>query len=79
MKLPDLHRRLLADALRAGDDYELALAGGYAVQAHGLVGRPSQDLDFATRHPASMTDIVRRLADGLRSRAGWSPWSLSGR
>ncbi|MFF7525519.1 nucleotidyl transferase AbiEii/AbiGii toxin family protein [Streptomyces pseudovenezuelae] len=71
MRLPPLHRRLLADALNAGEDYELALAGGYAVQAHGLVARFSQDLDFATRHPASMTDIVPRLADGLRAR-GWA-------
>ncbi|WP_210593549.1 nucleotidyl transferase AbiEii/AbiGii toxin family protein [Streptomyces sp. GESEQ-35] len=71
MKLPALHRRLLADALDAGGDYELALAGGYAVQAHGLVARLSQDLDFATRHPASMTDIVSRLADGLIGK-GWA-------
>ncbi|WP_030603993.1 nucleotidyl transferase AbiEii/AbiGii toxin family protein [Streptomyces fulvoviolaceus] len=71
MKLPELHRRLLADALDAGGEYELALAGGYAVQAHGLVTRLSQDLDFATRHPASMSDIVPRLADGLRGK-GWT-------
>ncbi|GAA3973668.1 hypothetical protein GCM10022232_00980 [Streptomyces plumbiresistens] len=71
MKLPELHRRLLADALEVGGEYELALAGGYAVQAHGLVSRLSQDLDFATRHPASMTDIVPRLADGLRGK-GWA-------
>jgi hypothetical protein len=71
MKLPALHRRLPADSLEAGEAYELALAGGYAVQAHGLVTRLSQDLDFATRHPASMTDIVARLADGLRGR-GWA-------
>lgn len=71
MKLPPLHSRLLADALDVGEDYELALAGGYAVQAHGLVARLSQDLVFATRHPASMTDIVQRLAEGLRAR-GWA-------
>ncbi|WP_020121232.1 nucleotidyl transferase AbiEii/AbiGii toxin family protein [Streptomyces canus] len=71
MKLPPLHRRLLADALDEGEDYELALAGGYAVQAHGLGARPSQVLDFATRHLASMTDIVPRLADGLRGK-GWT-------
>ncbi|WP_326721142.1 MULTISPECIES: nucleotidyl transferase AbiEii/AbiGii toxin family protein [unclassified Streptomyces] len=71
MKLPDLHRRLLKDALNVGSAYELALAGGYAVQAHGLVSRPSQDLDFATQHPASMADIVATLAGGLRGK-GWS-------
>ncbi|MDH6450564.1 hypothetical protein RKD27_005599 [Streptomyces sp. SAI-126] len=71
MKLPPLHRRLLADALDGGEDYELALAGGYAVQAHGLVARVSRGLDFATRHPASMTGIVQRLAEGLRAK-GWA-------
>lgn len=78
MRLPPLHRRLLADALDAGEDFELALAGGYAVQAHGLVARPSQDLDFATRHLASMTDIVPRLADGLREK-GWAVAVVDGR
>ncbi|MEV7343054.1 nucleotidyl transferase AbiEii/AbiGii toxin family protein [Streptomyces sp. NPDC093544] len=71
MRLPELHRRLLRDALSAGDAYDLALAGGYAVQAHGLVSRPSQDLDFATQHPASLVDIALRLAEGLRDK-GWA-------
>jgi len=70
MKLPPLHRRLLADALEVGSGYDLALAGGYAVQAHGLVARLSQDLDFATRHPVAMSDIVADLANGLRGK-GW--------
>jgi hypothetical protein len=71
MKLPPVQRRLPADALDAGRDYELALAGGHAALAHGLVARPSQDLDFVTRHPASMTDIVPPFADGLRGK-GWA-------
>jgi len=71
VRLPDLHRRLLADALVVGHEYDLALAGGYAVQAHGLVSRPSQDLDFATQHPAEIPDIAQRLAGGLRGR-GWA-------
>lgn len=48
MNLTDLHRRLLADVLAVGGTYPLALTGGYAVQAHGLVDRLSQDLDVAT-------------------------------
>ncbi|WP_330326116.1 hypothetical protein [Streptomyces pseudovenezuelae] len=79
MRPPPPHRRLLADAQDAGEDFELVLVGGYAVQAHGLVDLPSQDLDFGTRHLVSMTDIVLRLADGLRGRAGRSPLSTSGR
>ncbi|MFJ3310263.1 hypothetical protein ACIPSA_46180 [Streptomyces sp. NPDC086549] len=38
MKLPDLHRRLLTDALTCGSAYGLVLAGGYAVQAHDRSG-----------------------------------------
>ena len=43
------HRRLAEIALRAaGDDYGLALAGGYAVRAHGMGDRPSGDVDLFT-------------------------------
>ncbi|MGW4984811.1 nucleotidyl transferase AbiEii/AbiGii toxin family protein [Streptomyces mirabilis] len=68
--LPDHHRRLLADALTAGRPFGLALMGGYAVQAHGIVHRPSQDLDFATEHPAAMHEIIEQLVLGLSER-GW--------
>nr|WTB33041.1 nucleotidyl transferase AbiEii/AbiGii toxin family protein [Streptomyces sp. NBC_00830] len=70
MRMPDLHRRLLADAFSAGSAYGLMLMGGYAVQAHGIVSRPSQDLDFATQHPAPMQEIVDHLARALGER-GW--------
>jgi hypothetical protein len=36
----------------------LAVAGGYAVRAHGLVERPSEDIDFATGTAAPMEKIV---------------------
>jgi predicted nucleotidyltransferase component of viral defense system len=68
--LPDHHRRLLSDALAAGRPYGLALMGGYAVQAHGIVHRPSQDLDFATEHPAAMAEIIDQIVQALSSR-GW--------
>nr|AGZ93852.1 hypothetical protein [Streptomyces sp. WM6386] len=45
--------------------------GGYAVQAHGLVDRLSQDLDVATENLAPMDEIVRTLSDGLAQR-GWA-------
>lgn len=44
--------------------------GGYAIQAHGIVHRPSQDLDFATTHPAALPQIADHLTTGLRER-GW--------
>ncbi|WP_062650858.1 nucleotidyl transferase AbiEii/AbiGii toxin family protein [Streptomyces maremycinicus] len=69
--MPEHHRRLLSDALTAGHRYGLALMGGYAVQAHGIVHRPSQDLDFATQDPASMQEIVGQLEEALSDK-GWN-------
>lgn len=68
--LPEHHRRLLIDILDLGRPYGLALMGGYAIQAHGIVHRPSQDLDFATTHPAGLPQIADHLRHGLRER-GW--------
>ncbi|MEU5955818.1 nucleotidyl transferase AbiEii/AbiGii toxin family protein [Streptomyces sp. NPDC047525] len=70
MNLTDLHRRLLADVLDVGGVYPLALTGGYAVQAHGLVNRLSQDLDVATENPERMEDIAAAVRTGLEKR-GW--------
>ena len=71
MNLSDLHRRLLADVLAIGTPYPLVITGGYAVQAHGLVDRLSQDLDVATENPAPMAEIIRTVGDGLVQR-GWA-------
>ncbi|MGX1887859.1 nucleotidyl transferase AbiEii/AbiGii toxin family protein [Streptomyces sp. NPDC055287] len=70
MKLSDLHRRLLAAVIDIGSPFPLVLTGGYAVQAHGLVERLSQDLDVATENPAPMAEIIASLEQGLVSR-GW--------
>ncbi|PCG86005.1 hypothetical protein CIB93_10895 [Streptomyces sp. WZ.A104] len=70
MNLTELHRRLLADVLDVGGVYPLALTGGYAVQAHGLVDRLSQDLDVATENPDRMEDIAAVVRTGLEQR-GW--------
>lgn len=73
--MPELHARLLADVLALGSPYPLVLTGGYAVRAHQLVTRPSQDLDVATENPAPMTDIATALSTGLQSR-GWQVQAL---
>jgi hypothetical protein len=50
------HRELAEIALRAaGGDYGLALAGGYAVQEHGMGDRPSGDVDLFTDCSAGQT------------------------
>ncbi|KJY43641.1 hypothetical protein VR41_02330 [Streptomyces sp. NRRL B-1568] len=70
MKLPELQRRLLADVFAVGSHFPLVLTGGHAVRAHGLVDRPSRDLDLATETAVPMTEIVRALQAGLQAR-GW--------
>jgi len=48
----------------------LVITGGYAVQAHQLVDRPSRDLDVATDSDTPMEDIAAALVVGLTAR-GW--------
>jgi hypothetical protein len=43
-----VHRRLAEIGLRVAARYGFALAGGYAVQAHGILERPSEDVDLFT-------------------------------
>lgn len=86
MRLPDLHRRLLSDALDSGHAFRLVLVSGYAIQAHELVSRTSQDLDLATtlpastpvpchgrRHPARTEGCALDLRDVQRSRGACLP------
>lgn len=43
-----MHLRLAEIGLRVAGRYGFALAGGYAVQAHGILDRPSEDVDLFT-------------------------------
>ncbi|GAA4993044.1 hypothetical protein GCM10023205_77140 [Yinghuangia aomiensis] len=45
---PGLHEQLIALGLAAGAEHGFALAGGYAVQAHRIVTRLSDDVDLFT-------------------------------
>ena len=59
-----IHRRLAQIGLRVGGAYGFALAGGHAVAAHGILQRPSEDVDlFADWHqradfPAAVDAVV---------------------
>jgi hypothetical protein len=63
------HERLARVALARADVYGFALAGGYAVQAHGFLERPSEDVDLFTtmdaedQFPAAVADIITALED----------------
>ena len=61
------HARLVAAALPVCAKYGLALAGGYAIKAHRLVDRPSEDIDFVTAAMASMDEIMSALASSYRA------------
>ncbi|MFF3916705.1 hypothetical protein ACFYZB_25080 [Streptomyces sp. NPDC001852] len=69
MNLPEPHRRLLADVVTAGGPYGLVLAGGYALQAHGLLQRPHANLDFATESPEGMDRIAAAVGAALEARS----------
>ena len=70
MNLNALHRRLMQDVLEIGNSLPLVITGGYAVQAHQLVDRPSRDIDVATDSGIPMADIAATVVAGLTER-GW--------
>jgi hypothetical protein len=43
---PAIHQRLAHIGLRVGGPYGFALAGGHAIAAHGILQRPSEDVDL---------------------------------
>jgi hypothetical protein len=43
---PPIHRRLARIGLQVGGPYGFALAGGHAIAAHGILQRPSEDVDL---------------------------------
>jgi hypothetical protein len=70
------HEGLARIGLDAGGRYGFALAGGYAVQAAGLVKRPSEDIDLFTAWerrddfvPATGAIVDAYLAAGLTVQA----------
>lgn len=67
MDIPPFHRRVLEAGLSAGARFGLILAGGYAMRAHGLTERHSQDLDLATNDHTPLPDIAAEVADAYRA------------
>jgi hypothetical protein len=70
------HERLARVALEVTASYGFALAGGYAVQAHGFLDRPSADVDLFAEASAQFdfteaVDVVIAAyqRDGLEARA----------
>jgi hypothetical protein len=64
----ELHQRLIALGLEAASDLGFALAGGYAVQAHRIVTRISDDVDLFTtmEHQEEFATAVERVVSAYR-------------
>src|SRR5215469_11359793 len=62
------HQALVDAALPVCGQYGLAVAGGYAIKAHGLVDRPSEDIDFATATAAPIKGNSGRAGHCLPHR-----------
>ncbi|WP_445395011.1 nucleotidyl transferase AbiEii/AbiGii toxin family protein [Streptomyces sp. LE64] len=65
------HRSLLPALLAAGRPHRLALAGGWAARAHGLVDRASRDVDLATAAAAPLAEVTTAVRTALEHR-GWT-------
>jgi hypothetical protein len=63
------HERIAKIALAAGARYGLALAGGYAVSAHGMGTRPSGDVDLFTgwQHRSEFPELKAAVIAALES------------
>jgi hypothetical protein len=63
MPLNELHRRVATVALRVAIRYGFALGGGNALIAHGLITRPTQDVDLFTNEETG----VEAAADSVEA------------
>src|SRR6266849_2035879 len=74
MPLNELHRRVATVALRVANRYGFALGGGNALIAHGLITRPTQDVDLFTNEEtgveaaADSVEVALRMAGFLAER-----------
>jgi Nucleotidyl transferase AbiEii toxin, Type IV TA system len=66
MPLTELHRRVATVALRVATRYGFALGGGNALIAHGLINRPTQDVDLFTNEAAGVEAAADSVEAALR-------------
>ena len=71
MPLNDLHRRIATIALRAANRHGFALGGGNALIAHGLIDRPTLDVDLFTNEEDGVLAAARSVEHALQ-RAGFA-------
>lgn len=66
MPVSELHRQIAAIVLRAAAGHGFALAGGNALIAHGMIDRPTQDVDVFTNQPSGVEDAAGGVEGALR-------------
>jgi Nucleotidyl transferase AbiEii toxin, Type IV TA system len=54
MPLDELHKRVASIALQAAAEHGFALGGGNALIAHGVIARPTQDVDLFTNRESGV-------------------------
>lgn len=70
MPVSELHRKVASIALAAGSEYGFALGGGNALLAHGVIVRPTQDVDLFT----DQVHGVEAAALNWRLVRSWMTW-----
>jgi hypothetical protein len=66
MPVSDLHRQVAAVALAAAREHGFALGGGNALLAHGVISRPTQDVDLFTDQEHGVPAAAHAVEAALR-------------
>jgi hypothetical protein len=66
MPINELHRRVATVALRVATRYGFALGGGNALIAHGLITRPTMDVDLFTNEETGVEAAAGAVESALR-------------
>ncbi len=66
MPISELQREVATIALRAAARHGFALAGGNALIAHGVIDRPTEDVDLFSDQETGVTAAARAVEDALR-------------
>jgi hypothetical protein len=66
MPINELHREVAAIALRAAAGHGFALAGGNALIAHGIIDRPTDDVDLFSDQEAGVAAAAQAVETALR-------------
>lgn len=66
MQVGDLHRHVAVVALAAAREHGFALGGGNALLAHGVISRPTQDVDLFTDQESGVQAAAGAVEAALR-------------